>query len=70
MWLTALCGQTKTRPTEGEPGFKKSALCDSAEETNPASTVLNVRAEVRLALRVVALSLLTRFRRKRLLGET
>jgi hypothetical protein len=41
-----------------------------AGDRNPASTVFDVRAEVDFALRVVAIILLTRFRRKRLLGET
>jgi hypothetical protein len=44
--------------------------CVFARETNPASTVLTVRAEVRFLLRVVAFVVLTLFRRKRLLGET
>ena len=41
-----------------------------AEETNPASTGSMDRSEVRFAPRVVALSVLTLFRRRRLLGET
>ena len=41
-----------------------------AEDSDPASTVLTVRAEVRFARCVVAIILLTRFRRERLLSET
>ncbi|MEI2456348.1 hypothetical protein ABU614_00215 [Lysobacter firmicutimachus] len=79
-------GQTKTRPAESEPGCREqdasdvignvdvigeeSAVNISAEEANPASTVLIVRAEVRFVLRVVALGFLTLVCRKRLLGET
>ncbi|MGN7919648.1 hypothetical protein [Lysobacter sp. 22409] len=79
-------GQTKTRPAEREPGCleqdandviwvldvigEESAVNISAEEANPASTVLTVRAEVRFVLHVVALGFLTLVCRKRLLGET
>lgn len=68
-------GQTKTRAAEREPGCLKQDANDvikdlnvigeeseaniSAEEANPASTVLIVRAEVRVVLRVVALCFLT-----------
>jgi len=41
-----------------------------AGETNPASTGSTDRSEVRFVPRVVALSVLTLFRRRRLLGET
>ena len=76
----------KNRPAESEPGCREqdasdvigkvdvigeeSAVNISAEEANPASTVLIVRAEVRFVLRVVALGFLTLVCRKRLLGET
>lgn len=79
-------GQTKTRRAECEPGGRvrdasdvigkvdvigeESAVNISAEEANPASTVLTVRAEVRFVLHVVALGFLTLVCRKRLLGET
>ena len=39
-------------------------------DSDPASTVLTVRAEVGIEVRVVEIILLTCFRRKRLLGET
>ncbi|WP_206411219.1 hypothetical protein, partial [Lysobacter enzymogenes] len=38
---------------------KESGANISAEEANPASTVLIIRAEVRVVLRVVALAVLT-----------
>ena len=41
-----------------------------AEEAMPASTFLMLRAEVRVVLPAIALCLLTRFCRERLLGET
>lgn len=68
-------GQTKTRSAEGEPGCMRGsvwffALNHFAGDSGPASTVLTVRAEVHFALRVIAINLLTRFRRKRLLSET
>jgi hypothetical protein len=68
-------GQTKTRAAKREPGCIKQDASDvirdldvigeesvaniSAEEANPASTVLIVRAEVRIVLHVVALCFLT-----------
>jgi hypothetical protein len=79
-------GQTKTRVAKREPGCKKQVVSDvievldvigeesvaniSAEEANPTSTVLTVRAEVRFVLRVVALGFLTLVCSKPLLGET
>lgn len=68
-------GQTKTRAAKREPGCIKQVANDvirdldvigeesvaniSAEEANPTSTVLIVRAEVRIVLHVVALCFLT-----------
>jgi hypothetical protein len=42
----------------------------SARDAMPASTFLMLRAEVRVVLPAIALCVLTRFCRKRLLGET
>jgi len=42
----------------------------SARDAMPASTCLMLRAEVRVALPAIVFALLTRFCRKRLLGET
>ena len=41
-----------------------------ARDAEPASTFFMLRVEVRLLLPVIALYLITRFCRKRLLGET
>ena len=40
------------------------------EDRTPASTIFTVWVELDFVLHVVALLVLTRFRRKRLLGET
>lgn len=53
--------QTKTRSVGDEPGCASWTSRVCARETNPASTVLSARAEVRFALRIVALVLITRF---------
>lgn len=67
--------QTKTRSTKGEPGCVRGSVSffapgHFAGDNHPASTVLTIRVEVNFELRVVAIVLLTCFRRKRLLGET
>jgi len=70
-----MCGQTKTRRAMSGPGWMECLACVYTVrvfdgETNPASTVSTARSEVRFVPRVVALSVLTLFRRRRLLGET
>lgn len=56
--------QTKTRSVEGGPGWVRRSISffassHFAEDSNPASTVLTVRAEVEFARRVVVIILLT-----------